>query len=205
MSFADEHGIEKLSMRRLGDQLGVEAMSLYNHVASKDDLVGGIVEMVVSEFGTPPSETDWKAALQENAKSVHETLLRHPWAPALIQSRTARSEVRAQYSEAVIGTLRRAGFSVEQSYRAQLTLTSFVYGFTLQQVNWPFDAAEQHRVAIALQPQFDPDAYPNLVEMLGWIAQTRVPDAANPVTYESDFDFGLKLILNSLEQLVRDR
>ncbi len=205
VSLADEHGLESLSMRRLGQQLGVEAMSLYNHVANKDDIVDGIVEMVVGEFAVPPDETHWRVALGETARSAHEVLLRHPWAPALIQSRVTPSRVRFRYADAVIGTLRRAGFSVELAYKAQLTINSYLYGFTLHEVSWPFDPEEQHDVAATLQPRVAADEYPDLTEMLGWIMKARVPNAARKdvVTYESDFEFGLDLILDGLEKLRR--
>ncbi len=205
VSLADEHGLESLSMRRLGQQLGVEAMSLYNHVANKDDIVDGIVEMVVGEFAVPPDETHWRVAMRETARSAHEVLLRHPWAPALIQSRVTPSRVRFRYADAVIGTLRRAGFSVELAYKAQLTINSYLYGFTLHEVSWPFDPEEQHDVAATLQPRVAADEYPYLTEMLGWIMKARVPNAArkDTVAYESDFEFGLDLILDGLEKLRR--
>jgi AcrR family transcriptional regulator len=205
ISLTDENGIESLSMRKLGHELGVEAMSLYNHVANKDDLVNGIVEMVVSKFALPPDKADWKAALRHTARSVRDVLLRHPWAATLIESRVTASRVRFRYSDAVIGALRRAGFSIELAYRAQLTISSYIYGFTLQEVSWPFDPEERHDVAATLQPRVAADEHPNLTEMMGWIMQTQVPNAAANGTraYESDFEYGLDLILDGLERVRR--
>lgn len=205
VSFADENGIESLSMCKLGQQLGVEAMSLYNHVVNKDDILDGVVEMVVGEFAVPPDEAPWRVALRETERSVHEVLLRHPWAAALVESRVSPSRVRFRYSEAVIGTLRRAGFSIELAYRAQLTISSYIYGFTLQEVSWPFEPEERHDVAATLQPQVAADEHPYLTEMIGWIMQTRVPNAdrKDVVAYESEFEFGLDLILDGLERLRR--
>ncbi len=126
VSFADENGLESLSMRRLGQQLGVEAMSLYNHVANKGDILDGIVEMVVMEFAMPPDQAHGRVALHQTAKSAREVLIRHPWAPALMESRVTPSRVRFRYADAVIGTLRRAGFSIEQAYKAQLAIESYI-------------------------------------------------------------------------------
>ena len=203
-SLADEKGIESLSMRKLGQELGVEAMSLYNHVANKDDLVDGIVEMVVGEFAVPRDDADWKVALRETAKSAHDVLLRHPWAPALIESRVTPSPVRVRYADATIGTFRRAGFSIDLAYRAQLIIDSYVYGFTLHEVSWPFTAEEQRDVAATLQPHVEPDEYPYLAEMMEFITTARTSKAAgkDAVAYELEFDFGLDLILGSLAKLL---
>ena len=200
ITLADETGIESLSMRKLGQELGVEAMSLYNHVANKDDLVDGIVEMVVGEFAMPRDDADWRVALRETAKSAHEVLLRHPWAPALIESRVTPSPVRLRFADATIGMFRRAGFSIDLAYRAQLIIDSYVYGFTLHEVNWPFTAEEQRDVAATLRPYVEPDEYPYLTEMMEFIATVRTSKAA--VAYELEFDFGLDLILDSLAKLL---
>ena len=200
IAFANENGIESLSMRRLGQQLGVEAMSLYNHVANKDEILDGMVEMVVGEFAMPSDDADWRVALRETAKSAHEVLLRHPWAPALIESRVTPSPVRVRYADATIGTFRRAGFSINLAYRAQLIIDSYVYGFTLHEVNWPFTAEEQRDVAATLRPYVEPDEYPYLTEMMEFITTARTGKDA--VAYELEFDFGLDLILDSLAKLL---
>ena len=203
ISFADQNGINSLSMRKLGQQLGVEAMSLYNHVSNRDDILDGIVEMVVGEFAIPTDDVDWNVALREVARSAREVLLRHPWAPALIQSRVTPSQVRFRYSDALIGTFRRAGFSLEQAYRAELTINSYVYGFSLHEVSWPFDSQRQPEVAASLRPQVYAEEYPYLIEMLSWIMNARIPDAPpqDAGAGESDFLFGLDLILDGLERL----
>ncbi len=193
-AFADENGIESLSMRRLGQQLGVEAMSLYNHVANKDEILDGMVEMVVGEFEVPPEGVDWKVAMRQTAKSIHEVLLRHPWASVLIESRVQASPVRFRYGDAVSGTLRRAGFSIELAYRAFLTIESYIHGFTLQEVNCPFDAEERPDVAATLEPQIAVDEYPYLAEMIGLMMQK------GAAGYESEFEFGVNLILDGLER-----
>lgn len=205
VSFADENGLASLSMRKLGQKLEVEAMSLYNHVAGKDDLLDSIVEMVVGEFELPSGQAPWRQALRQAAISKRQTLLRHPWAAPLIESRVTPSRVRFRYAEAVLGTLGGAGFSVELAYRAQLTISSYVHGFVLQEINWPFDPEERHQVAEILQPQVTPDDHPHLIEMLGWIMRTRDARAGGKdgSAYAPEFEFGLDLILDGLERLRR--
>jgi AcrR family transcriptional regulator len=205
VSFADERGLASLSMRKLGQRLGVEAMSLYNHVAGKDDLLDGIVEMVVDEFELPSGQAPWREALRQAALSKRRVLLRHPWAAPLIESRVTPTLVRFRYGEAVLGTLRRGGFSVDLAYRAQLAISSYVHGFTLQEINWPFEPKERHQVAETLQPQLTPDDHPHLIEMLGWIMRTRdaLGGAKDGSAYAPDFEFGLDLILDGLERLSR--
>ncbi len=207
VDLADLQGLGALSMRKLGQMLGVEAMSLYNHVANKDAVLDGMVEIVVGEFAVPPHEAPWRAALRETARSVHEVLLRHPWAAALVESRLTPSRVRFRYSEAVISTLRRAGFTIELAFMGQLTISSYIYGFTLQEVSWPFGWEELPDVAATLQPRVTPDEHPYLAEMIGWIMQTRVSNAdrQGAAAYEAEFEFGLDLILDGLERLRRER
>lgn len=205
LAFADEWGLEKLSMRRLGQELGVEAMSLYNHVTNKDDILDGIVDLVVSEFSPPGEDVPWREGLRETAGSVRRALLRHPWAAALVESRVTPSRVRFRHSEAVIRTLREAGFSNEQAYRAQLTLSSYVYGFALQEVCWPFEPDQRQDIAATLQPLMTPDEHPHLLEMLSWISTNRfsVSERKDGAAYAPDFEFGLDLILDGLETLTR--
>ena len=204
VALADEDGIASLSMRRLGQRLGVEAMSLYNHIGNKDDMLAGIVDMVVAEFDLPSDQLDWRAAMRLVAKAARGALLRHPWASALIESRVRPSHVRFRRAEAVIGTLRRADFSIELAYRALLTIDSYVYGFVLQEIHWPFEPEEQSNLAATLRPQVAADEYPYLTEMLGSIMQTRLPKQGEEEVagaYESDFEFGLDLVLDGLERL----
>ena len=195
---ADEAGLEALSMRTLAAKLGVEAMSLYNHVSGKDELLNGIVDLVVAEIEVPAGGPDWRASMRRRANSAHEVLLRHPWAAALIESRASQSSTRLRYAEAVLGVLRGAGFSIELAYYAFLTLDSYVYGFTLQEVSWPYPADQVATVIEQLQPQVPPSEYPHINEIMGVVAQRR---AGSSRRYEAEFAFGLDLILEGLEKL----
>ncbi len=207
VSFADENGIASLTMRKLGRELGVEAMSLYHHVANKDDLLDGVVEFVVGEFALPSDEEPWMDALRETAVSVRRVLLRHPWAAPLVESRVTPSGVRFRYSEAVIRALRQAGFSTELAFRAQLTISSFIYGFVLQEVSWPFEPNDLPEVAAALQPRVTVEEHPYLLEMMGWLMESRFAAAdghRQAAHFDPEFGFGLDRVLEALERARQD-
>ena len=135
VELADEHGIEGLTMRELGLRLGVEAMSLYNHVANKDDILDGMVDLVVSEIDLPRDTVDWREAMRRRAVSAQSVFSRHPWASGLIDSRVSSGPARLRYLDWVLGTLRRAGFTLEMAARAFAVLDSYIYGFGRQQLN----------------------------------------------------------------------
>lgn len=160
---ADEQGIEALSMRKLGQALGVEAMSLYNHVANKEEILDGIVDLVVGEIALPESAPpDWKQAMRKRAITAHEVLLRHPWATMLLLSRANVGPAMLRYVDATIGCLREAGFSFTMADHAWNALDSYIYGFTLQKLNFPFQPEEYAQVAesyIAMIPEAE---YPHL-------------------------------------------
>lgn len=193
----DEGGLGALTMRALGHRLDVEAMSLYNHVANKDDILDGVVDIVVSEIDLPSDSADWKEAMRRRAISARTVFARHPWASGLIDSRQTSGPARLRYFDWVLGTLRRAGFSLDAAAHAFSVLDSYIYGFGRQQLNLstdsdvsPEEMAEEFRQAIP------PGKYPYLTEM--------VVDYAIPVGLDpgADFDFGLTLILDGLERLL---
>ena len=193
VALADAGGLESLTMRRLGEDLGVEAMSLYKHVANKDALLDGMVDLVFGEIELPSGETDWRTAMRERAISAREALTRHPWATPLMQSRTAPGPATLQHHDTVIGTLRRAGFSIELTAHAFSALDGYIYGFALQQRSLPFDtpeeAAEVGRQMFARMP---PGAYPYLTELT-------VEHVLQPgYDYGAEFTYGLDLILDGL-------
>lgn len=196
IELADQGGIEALSMRKLGQELGVEAMSLYNHVANKDDLLDGIVEAVTAEIDLPPEGTDWKAAIRHTAISSHEVFLRHRWACNLMMHRPKASTVRMQWMEAVLRTLREAGFSADMTHHAYHALDSHITGFTLWQVNMPFETkAELVDMAQDFMRQIPVDEYPYVIEHAEQHLAPSSPDGA------TEFEFGLDLILDGLERL----
>jgi AcrR family transcriptional regulator len=199
VALADAGGIEALSMRRLGQELGVEAMSLYNHVANKDDLQSGMVEMVVREFEMPSDEADWKEAIRKSAISAHDTLLRHRWAPNLMMRVTAVSPARLRWNEFVLGTFREAGFSADLTHHAYHALESHITGFTLWQANMPFDTREELvDMAQDFLRDFPVDDYPYFIEHVRQHLEPSSPSGA------TEFEFALDLMLDGLERLRAD-
>jgi AcrR family transcriptional regulator len=195
VAIADESGIGSLTMRKLGDALGVEAMSLYNHVANKDDLLDGMIDFVFSEIGLPSGDGDWKMAMRQRAISVREALSRHRWAIGLMESRTSPGAATLRHHDAVIGTLRDAGFSIELAAHAYSALDSYIYGFALQEASLPFDTgAHTADVAQEIMAQYSPGEYPHLTEL----ATKHVLQPG--YDYGNEFAYGLDLILNGLER-----
>ena len=193
VKFADKHGIESLSMRKLGQLLGVEAMSLYNHVSNKDGILDGIVDIVASEIEVPTIGGDWKKAMRRRAASAHEVLMRHPWATMLIVSRANVGPAMLRYVDSTIGCLVKAGFSYATADHAWNAIDSYVYGFTLQKINFPFKPEEYAKVAKAYLPQIPADQYP----YLNGLSQEVIAGQHDGL---HDLQFGLDLILDGLEK-----
>ena len=208
IALADKDGIEALSMRKLGQALGVEAMSLYNHVANKGELVGAMVDRVIEQFELPEDEPRWDEAIRRCAVSAHDLLLEHPWACslALIPSdMRAMGGPRIRYMEWLLRRLREAGFSPELAYSAYHTLDSHIFGFTLWQLGHAKaaqvftptgESIEQWaaRFLEQLRPQF-----PYLAE------HGDLHMAAGARDGRHEFEFGLDLILDGLKKLRRNR
>ncbi len=200
IALADERGLESLSMRELGRRLEVEAMSLYNHVANKDDILDGMMDLVVGEIDLPFHEVGWKEAMRRRAISARDVFSRHPWASVLMDSRESSGPARLRYLDWVIGTLRRAGFSIDQAARAFSVLDSYVYGFGRQQLNMSAGrGASVEETTEAFMRAIPADEFPYLTEM--------VVDYALKGDYDdgADFDFGLDLILDGLERVLESR
>ncbi|MET0765323.1 MAG: TetR/AcrR family transcriptional regulator [Blastococcus sp.] len=193
-ALADAGGIESLTMRRLGDELGVEAMSLYKHVRNKDDLIDGMTDAVFAEIELPSGTSGWRTAMRERAVSVRAALTRHPWATPLMQSRTSPGPATMRHHDTVIGSLRTAGFSMALTAHAFSALDSYIYGFALQQRSLPFETSEQTaELAEAILSRFPVDDYPHLAELT-------VQHVLQPgYDYGDEFEFGLDLVLDGLE------
>jgi AcrR family transcriptional regulator len=202
IALADERGVEELTMRKLAKELGVEAMSLYNHVASKGDLLDGMIDLVFGEIDPPASEGDWQAELRKRAVSTRAALLRHRWAVGEMEGRTTHGPANLRVHDAVLGCLRSAGFSIEMTVHAMSVQDAYIYGFALQQTDMssqtPADfAAEAQRQMVAYEAMLG--EYPNLVEVVGGhVAQAGYD-------YDKEFLFGLDVILDRLEQLLGAR
>jgi len=195
VALADQGGIGALSMRKLGHVLGVEAMSLYNHVANKSDLLDGMIDIVFSEIGLPAGDIGWKQAMRQRAISAREVLGRHRWAIGLMESRRSPGPATLRHHDAVLGCLRQAGFPVELTAHAYSLLDSYIYGFALQEASLPFDTPEKTtQVAQEIFGQFAADAYPHLTELT--IQHVLQPG----YHYGGEFEIGLDLILDALER-----
>jgi AcrR family transcriptional regulator len=195
VAFADAQGIESLTMRKLGEVVGVEAMSLYNHVANKDDLLDGMVDLVFGEIGLPAAGTDWREAMRRRAVSAREVLARHRWAIGLMESRTSPGAATLRHHDSVIGSLRAGGFSVAMAAHAFSLLDSYIYGFALQEASLPFDkGTETAELAEEILGHIRPEDYPHLTELA-------VEHVMQPgYEYGKEFGFGLDLILDGLER-----
>jgi AcrR family transcriptional regulator len=197
IALADKGGIGALSMRKLGQVLGVEAMSLYNHVAGKGDLLDGMIDVVFSEIGLPPADGGWKPAMRERAISVRAVLGRHRWAIGLMESRRSPGTATLRHHDAVLGCLRGAGFSVELTAHAYSLLDSYIYGFALQEASLPFGTADEEETAQVAQEiagRMPAAEYPHLAEL----ATVHVLQPG--YRYGSEFEIGLDLILDALER-----
>ena len=194
MKVADAEGLEALSMRRLGQELGVEAMSLYNHVRNKEDLIDGLVDVIFAELGEP-SGRDWKGAMRRRAMRALEVLGRHRWAIALMESRRAPGPSNLRHHDSVLRCLREAGFPIALAAHAYSLLDSYIYGFALEQASLPFESGpEAAEMAASMMAAFPAGAYPHMVEMA--VKLVMKPG----YSYAKEFEFGLDLILDGLER-----
>jgi AcrR family transcriptional regulator len=195
LAFADERSLEELSMRKLAQGLGVEAMSLYNHVESKDDIVSGMVALVVDEIEAPSPGGDWKAEFRKSAISAHEALSRHRWAATVWMSSGGRGGDRMQHAEAALRCLREAGFSKDLTYHAFHVWQGYALGFTLQELNFPHDRESLKEMAATFLREFPTDEFPYLAEHIEQHIEPPLEE------HQGAFEFGLDLILDRLEHL----
>ncbi|WP_342377420.1 TetR/AcrR family transcriptional regulator [Myxococcus stipitatus] len=208
-TLADRSGIEAVTMRAVASRLDVEAMSLYKHVRDKDDLLDGLIELVMQELEPPPVSADWRSGLRLRARGMRTVLLRHRWASMLIESRTTPTPARLRHHEASLRLLREAGFSVELAYNAILSLDSYIYGFVAQEVWWPFEPEERPELGASLAPHISPAEYPHLIEMISFVmgraAKKEGRASSTAAGYQADFDFGLELLIDGLARAASPR
>ena len=198
IAHADEGGLEALTMRKLAEELGVAPMALYRHVANKDDLVDGMVDVVFSEIDLPGPGAEWRTAMRQRAISVRDALLRHRWAIGLMESRSNPGPANLRHHDAVIGSLRVSGFDMAMAAHAYSLLDSYIYGFALTKMNLPFDTSDDVAgVAQSMLEPFPVNEYPNLVAFITEHAMKPGYD------YGDEFEYGLDLILDGLELELR--
>jgi len=194
VELADAGGIDSLTMRKLGVELGVEAMSLYNHVANKSDLLDGMIDVVFAEIDLPVIGSDWRSAMRRRAVSARAALTRHRWAIGLMESRTTPGPATLRHHDTVIGALRAAGFSIVLTAHAFSAMDSYIYGFALQEATLSFDdGPETAQLAQAIMARFTSGQYPHLTELA-------VEHVMQPgYDYADEFEFGLDLVLDGLD------
>jgi len=206
VALAEREGIDAVSMRKLADELGVGAMSLYHYVPNKDDLLDGMVDFVFGEVELPPTGVEWRAAMRRRALSTREVLNRHRWAVGLMESRRSPGPASLRLHDAVLGCLREGGFSIEMTIQAYSVLDAYIYGFALQEKSVPFESAEEGAAVAQEQArEFAERAeegqsaalaqeFPYLAEVVaGHVAQVGYD-------FASAFVYGLDLVLDALEQ-----
>jgi AcrR family transcriptional regulator len=195
VALADEAGLEAFSMRGLAQELGVVPMALYKHVANKDELLDGMVDIVFSEIELPSRDLDWRSAMRNRAISTREALKRHGWAIGMMESRQP-GPANLRNHNAVMGCLREAGFSFEMAVHAYSVQDAYIYGFALQEKDLGFETPES--AGEAAQERADVigalDEYPYLVEVVTKLPETGYDNAI-------EYAWGLDLILDGLDQL----
>ncbi len=197
VALAQRDGMESVSMRKLADELGAGAMSLYHYVPNKEALLDGMVDIVFGEIELPPADVDWRAAMRVRAHSTREVLNRHRWAVGLMESRTTPGPASLRLHNAVLGCLREAGFSIEMTIQAYSVQDAYIYGFALQERSLPFESAEESTAVAEATTQQVADLakeFPYLAEVVAGHVATVGYD------FTAAFEYGLDLILDALER-----
>ena len=194
---ADAGGLSALTMRSLAQSLDVKPMSLYHHVANKDEILDGLVDLVFAEVELPSEAGPWRSEMERRAASLRSALGRHPWSVGLLETRTSPGSTTLQHHNAVLRVLRRAGFSIEGAGHAYALLDSYIYGFALQEAGLPVGTEDSDpEVVQAMAPSFSPSDLPYLAET----AMYRVMQPG--YAFGNEFGFGLGIILDGLEGLL---
>lgn len=194
MTLADVIGVHALTMRKLAAALDVKPMTLYHHVANKEAILDGMVDIVFSEIDRPPADMAWKPALRSRCVSARAVLARHWWAPPLMESRTSPGPETLAHHDAVLGCLLQAGFSMQMTAHAYALLDSYVYGFALQEANLPATGGEDlAALSASIMSTVPTDQLPHLT-------QFTAEHVLRPgYEFAAEFEFGLDLILDGLE------
>lgn len=205
IAVADSGGIQSLTMRKLAEELGVEAMSLYYHVANKEAVLDGVVEAIVSEIEIAlegfdiPTDIDWRTTLRHRILTARQVMLRHPWAPGVIETRTTMTPTMMRYFDTLLGILREGGFSVDLGHHAMHTLGSRALGFSqeLFQPDGESQAEDDLTEMLALMAT----QLPHITEMMTEIAHDDPDSTLGWCDDQVEFEFGLDVILDGLDRL----
>ena len=197
VDLADAVGFDSLSMRKLAEELGAAPMALYRHVANKEDLLDGMIDVVFREIRFPFPTDDWKSAMRQRGVSAREALLRHRWAIGLMESRVHPGPASAEHHNSTMGCLREAGFPFRSAVHAYNLLDSYTYGFALQEKYIPFETPEESAEMAKITVGSRGDEFPYLAEVVEELSRSGYD-------YTEEFEFGLDLILDTLERFKED-
>jgi AcrR family transcriptional regulator len=198
VALADRNGVDALSMRKLAQALGVVPMALYRHVANKDELLDGLVDVVIGEIDPPFSDVDWKTAMRERILSARRALIRHPWASKVMESRTTPTPVVLAYMDSMIGLLRDGGFSLELTHHALHAMGSRMFGFTQELFN---DTGDTDPQAEAEMWGSMAGTYPYIFEIFTTISHDDGSVVGAGCDDQFEFEFALDLMLDGIERL----
>ena len=198
VALADEGGVDALSMRRIAQELGVVPMALYKHVSNKDELLDGMVDVVVGEIDPPPSGTDWKTTIRQRVLSARSALLRHPWASRVLESRTDPTPTVLQYMDSMIGIFRAGGFSIDLTHHAMHAMGSRLLGFSQELFD---DSVDLDPAATAVMLQRMAGRYPSITELVTAITHDDASVVGQGCDDQFEFEFALDLLLDGLERL----
>ena len=193
LALADQGGIEALSMRKLGEELGVRAMSLYNHVTNKEELVSDLLERIVADFELPEPAEPWKEAMRRRGRSAYQVLKKHPWAIQELMTSSNAGPNMLRYVDATLGCLVEAGFSYESADHLWHAMDNHIYGYTLQEMSFPFQEKEYADTAREFLPRIATDTYPYFTHLARMVMNREYSGV-------HDFNFGLDLILDGSER-----
>jgi AcrR family transcriptional regulator len=196
VALAEAGGFDSLSMRNLADELGAAPMALYRHVANKEDLLDGMVDVVFGEMYPPSVKADWKKELRKRALSARAALGRHPWSVGLMETRMHPGQASAIHHNATMGCLREAGFPFREAVHAYNLLDSYTYGFALQELTIPFETPEESAEMAKTTVGEMGDEYPYLAEVVEELGK-------RGYDYTEEFEFGIDFILDGLERFKR--
>jgi AcrR family transcriptional regulator len=198
VALADQAGVDALTMRRLAQELGVVPMALYKHVASKDELLDGMVDVVVGEIDPPASGTDWKTAIRRRVLSARGALLRHPWASQILESRTDPTPAVLEYMDSMIGMFRAGGFSIDLTHHAMHAMGSRLLGFSQELYD---DSVDLDPEATAVMLQRMAGKFPHITELVMAITHEEASVVGQGCDDQFEFEFALDLMLDGLDRL----
>lgn len=196
MAVADEGGLSALTMRSLAKNLGVKPMALYHYFATKDEILDGIVDLVFAAIELPTVGGDWQQEMRRRAASARQALRQHPWAVALLESRTSQGPATLQHHESMIAALRAAGFSPRMTAHAYALIDSYVYGFAVQEAALPYPRSQDANTTAVVGEHVSAEQYPHLVELAN--EHVLRPD----YDVGTEFEFGLNVILDGLARFI---